>query len=162
MERTGTTQSQLSSITGVSQGRISDLVRGKVGMSDEMLAYLLSPMGYRPTVSVVAEAPDLNRSELRSWLLHRQLCTHLDAETLARWTPTIRANLDRLGDSIRGEPHLSNLVRWTDLVARADLREIRRVLLDVSRDGIEMREVSPFSGLLPQRERLQVIRGLAA
>jgi len=37
---------------------------------------------------------------------------------------------------------------------------IRRVLTGLDVDSIEMREVSPLGGLLPQSERIKVLEGL--
>ena len=47
-----------------------------------------------------------------------------------------------------GQPHERNLERWRELVDRGDLPGLHRVLTGLDRDSIEMREVSPLSGLL--------------
>ena len=52
-----------------------------------------------------------------------------------------------------GQPHSRNLDRWQSLVGRSDVLGLHRVLTGLNRDSIEMREVSPMSGLLPQDER---------
>ena len=48
------------------------------------------------------------------------------------------------------QPHEQNLDHWRQLVYRGDLPGLHRVLTGLDRDSIEMREVSPMSGLLPQ------------
>lgn len=158
MLETGTTQSLLSRRSGVRQPSISGFLSGRVDMSDDMLDRLLSCMGYRLEVVRRPVQPDLTRSVERSWRLHRQLSTHLSPETLKKWKPTIDSNLKRLQGSIQGQPHLRNLDRWRQLVRDEDVPGLRRVMTGLDIDSIEMREVSPMGGLLPQDERSEVLR----
>jgi hypothetical protein len=44
-------------------------------------------------------------------------------------------------------------------VQRGDILGLHRVLTGLDRDSIEMREVSPMTGLLPQSERQAVLQG---
>ena len=160
MLETGTTQSELSRISGVRQPSISGFLSGRVEMSDDMLDRLLSCMGYRLEVVRRPVRGDLRRSEERSWRLHRRLSRRLDPSTLEEWRPTIERNLRRLRSDTRGEPHQGNLRRWERLVEENDLPGLHRVLTGLDRDSVEMREVSPMSGLLSQSERSEVL-GLA-
>lgn len=66
-------------------------------------------------------------------------------------------NLDRLRGRATGQPHRHNLERWTALVQSGDVLGIQRVLTGLDRDSIEMREVSPMSGLLSRDERADVL-----
>jgi hypothetical protein len=122
-----------------------------------MLDRLLSCMGYRLEVVRRPVRPHLTRSVERSWRLHRQLSTHLSRATLSTWRPTILSNLDRLQGSVKGQPHLRNLDRWRELVGSGDVSGLRRIMTGLDEDSIEMREVSPVGGLLPQDERSQVL-----
>jgi hypothetical protein len=101
--------------------------------------------------------PDLTRSEWRSWRLHRQLSTHLSRQQLQEWRPRIESNLERLRSGVSGQPHLRNLDRWQSLVELGDIPSLHRVLTGLDRDSIEMREVTPVGGLLPQEERSMVL-----
>jgi plasmid maintenance system antidote protein VapI len=157
MSETGTTQSELARFSGVHQPSISQFLSAKVDLSDDQLDRLLSCMGYRLEVVRRAVRPDLTRAELRSWKLHRQLSTHLTRSTLAQWQPTILANLERLRDAVRGQPHIRNLERWKALLDDADVVGLHRALTGLDRDSIEMREVTPMSGLLSERERKEVL-----
>lgn len=65
-------------------------------------------------------------------------------------------NLDRLSGRVAGQPHERNLDRWRQLVDRGDLPGLHRVL--TGRDSIEMREVSPMSGLLADERRRDVLK----
>lgn len=158
MLHTGTSQSELSRLSGVWQSSISQFLSGRVDLSDEQLDRLLSCMGYRLEVVRRPVVPDLTRSEWRSWRLHRRLSTHLTRSSLERWHPTIERNLERLRSTVRGQPHLRNLDRWESLLDRDDVTGFHRILTGLDRDSIEMREVSPAGGLLPDAERLEVLR----
>jgi DNA-binding transcriptional regulator YdaS (Cro superfamily) len=158
MLTTGTGQSELSRLSGVRQPSISQFLSGKGHVSDEQIDRLLSCMGYRLEVVRRPVRPELTRSEWRSWRLHRQLSTHLTESSLEQWRPTIERNLERLRGVVRGQPHVRNLDRWETLVDRGDVPGVHRILTGLDRDSIEMREVSPVGGLLPDEERLQALR----
>ncbi len=158
MLETGTTQSDLSRLSGVRQPSISGFLSGKVDLSDNQLDRLLSCMGRRLEVVRRPVIPTLTRSERRSWQLHRRLSTLLNPDSFNEWRPRIERNLDRLGDGVTGQPHERNLQRWRELVDRGDLPGLHRVLTGLDRDSIEMREVSPMSGLLPDEQRREILQ----
>lgn len=160
MEQTGTSQSGLSRLTGVHQPSISQFLSGKVDLSDDQLDRLLSSMGYRLEVTRRPVRPELNRSEMRSWKLHRQISSKLDPSSLDRSRSVIKGNLKQLKERVSGEPHVGNLRRWERLVEEGDLPRLHRVLTGLDRDSIEMREVSPMRGILSQDERGEIL-GLA-
>lgn len=157
MVATGTSQSQLARVSGVRQPSISQFFGGVIEFSDDQVDRLLSCMGYRLEVSRKAVNANLTRSERRSWSVHRQLATHLNATTLAAWQATIFVNIARLRAGVRGQPHLANLDKWQELVSTEDVPALRRVLTGVERHSIEMREVTPMGGLLPDVERRQAL-----
>ena len=161
MLETSTTQSTLSRISGVHQPSISQFLSGKIELSDEQLDRLLSCMGRRLEVVRRIVVPELTRSERRSWMLHRQLSSHLTRTTLGSWRPILERNLERLRDSVTGQPHERNLVLWRSLVEERDVLGLHRVLTGLDRQSTEMREVSPMRGLLSERERLEVLDELA-
>jgi hypothetical protein len=115
-------------------------------------------MGYQLEVTWRPVHPDLTRSEWRSWRLHRRLSAHLTRSGLEQWRPVIERNLDRLRGTVRGQPHLRNLDRWESLLDHGDVPGLHRTLTGLDRDSVEMREVSPLGGLLPDEERLAVLR----
>ena len=157
MLETCTTQSDLSRLSGVRQPSISGFLSERVEISDNQLDRLLSCMGFRLEVVRRPVVPDLTRSERRSWRLHRQLSTLLTRETLEDWRPTLERNLDRLGGQVTGQPHERNVEHWRQLVERGDVPSLHRVLTGLDRESIEMREVSPMSGLLDQEQRRKVL-----
>jgi transcriptional regulator with XRE-family HTH domain len=158
MAQTGITQSALSRFSGVRQPSISQYLSGRAELSDEQLARLLECMGYRLEIIRRPTRAEPTRAEHRSWLLHRQLSALLDPRTLSQWMPVIERNLRRLRAGTSGQPHERNLDRWDALVASGDVPGIRRVLTGLDRDAIEMREVSPLRGLLPEHDRLRILK----
>ena len=158
MLETSTTQSDLSRLSGVRQPSISGFLSGKVDLSDDQLDRLLSCMGFRLEVVRRPIVPKLTRSERRSWQLHLRLSTLLNHQSFEEWRPTLERNLDRLTDQVTGQPHVRNLDRWRQLVNPGDLPNLHRVLTGLDRDSIEMREVSPMTGLLPDEQRREVLK----
>lgn len=158
MSSTGTSQTELSRLSGVHQPSISQFLSGKVGLSDDLLDRLLSCMGYRLEVTRQPVAADLTRAERRSWLLHRELAKHLAPEMISKWQPVVEVNLGRLRAGVTGQPHTRNLERWASLIKDGDVEGLQRIFTGVDRDAIDMREVSPMSGLLPEELRLRVLR----
>lgn len=146
-------------MSGVHQPSISQFLSGRIEMSDDLLERLLNCLGFRLEVVRRFDPVSLDRSHRRSWLLHRELATRLTPARLNEWAPTIDGNLGRLRRGIRGEPHLSNIDRWEQMVATADLSGLRRAMTGLDIDSIQMREVSPLGGLLPQAERSAVLAG---
>ena len=157
MTETHTTQSQLSALSGVKQPSLSQMLHGRIEMSDEMLDRLLSCLGYRLQVMRRPVRVQLERSSRRRWRMHQLLVSQLSPEVLQQWTPTILRNLRQLRRDTRGEPHTGNLDRWQRLVTSGDVRGLRLVMSGLDTDSIQMREVSPLGGLLPEEERQRVL-----
>jgi DNA-binding transcriptional regulator YdaS (Cro superfamily) len=157
MSQTDTTQSMLSRLSGVHQPSISQFLSGRVDLSDDQLDRLLSCMGFRLEVVRRPVRPQLTHSERRSWLLHRRLSGHLTRHTLQEWIPKLERNLRRERQMVSGRVHLRNVDRWESLIEHGDIGGLHRVMTGLDRDSIEMREVSPMGGLLPEFERLEVL-----
>ena len=158
MTETRMTQSELARLSGVRQPSISQILAGKIDCSDDQLTRLLACMGYILEVTRHAKNADLTRSERRSWAVHRQLATHITTTSLTDWAPTILANIKRLRAGVHGQPHLTNLDCWQRIVETNDLPALRRALTGLERHDIEMRELTPMGGLLPDEERREALR----
>ena len=159
MSQEGITQTRLSRMTGISQGRISNYVNGTIVPGPENLNLLFGTLGMQVQFEPVINPVHMGRSEMRSWLMHRQLSTHL-RDQFESWKPKLFSNIERLRNTNKGEPHLGNIERWRRLVEDDDIPTLRMVMLDPGREGQEMREVGPFTGLLPQDERDHVLSEL--
>jgi transcriptional regulator with XRE-family HTH domain len=161
MVSTRTSQAELARLSGVRQPSISQFLSGRTPMSDEQVDRLLACMGLRLEVVRRLVTPELTRSERRSWALHRQVARRLNNTTLEAWRPTVEANLDHIGKAVRGQPHVRNMARWRELIEKRDVLGLHRVLTGLDRDSIEMREVSPMSGVLSEDERLAALGQVA-
>ena len=159
MAETRVSQSELARLSGVRQPSISQFLSGRIEMSDEMLDRLLSCLGYRLEVVRRPVRVELDRSHLRSWRLHRQLATHLPT-VLDDWMPTVNRNLERMRSTVRGEPHISNVDRWQQLLDQRDVPGLRRVMTGLDTDSVQMREVSPLGGLMSQSERSKALESV--
>lgn len=160
MSETGTTQTLLSRISGIHQPSISQFLSGRVDLSDEQLDRLLSCMGYRLEVVRRSFEPNLSHSERRSWMLHRRLSMLMTEDSFRRWLPQLLTNIKHVRQGVRGQTHLENVERWEELVGSKDLNGLRRIMTGLDEQSIRMREVTPFSGLLPNEDRLEVLREL--
>ena len=81
----------------------------------------------------------------------------MTAETIEEWSGLVIQNLSRNRTSIQGQPHMRNLDRWGEIVDSRNIDALREVLTSVDRDAVEMREVSPMSGILTNEERLSCL-----
>ena len=52
---------------------------------------------------------------------------------------------------------MRNLDRWQHMIHDGKLSDLRRVMTGLDTDSVQMREVSPLGGLLPQEERSDVL-----
>ncbi|GAB98274.1 hypothetical protein KILIM_121_00010 [Kineosphaera limosa NBRC 100340] len=156
MESTGTSQVELSRLTGLPASKISRYVSGKLEPSEPTLDLLLSSLGLRVDFDVSPVL--LERTKRRSWLLHREISEKLGRSGIDElgWE-RMQRNLDRVRSNIHGLVHERNLDRWQYIVDQRSLRALHRALVDISPDGIEMREVSPMTGFLTEDERLGVL-----
>lgn len=157
MEQSNTTQSQLAHLSGVKQPSLSQMLHGRIQMSDEMLDRLLGCMGFELQIVRRPAPKQLDRSTKRRWLMHRILAMRLSDDALHEWKPSLRNNLKRLRESNRGEPHVGNIAYWEELIRSQNLAGLRRAMTGLDAHGIAMREVSPFGGLLSEPERQRVL-----
>ena len=157
MTQTATTQAQLSALSGVKQPSISQMLHDRIPMSDDMLERLLSCMGFELEVVRRPVRAKLERSVERRWRMHRSLSAMLSLDSLRQWKPKLRRNLETLRRESRGEPHLGNIARWRELISTDDLTGLRRAMTGLDPLSVQMREVSPFGGLLPEEERQRVL-----
>ena len=161
MRETGIKQSDLSMMSGVKQSNISRYLSGRKPLGEHVFDRLLSCMGFSSQVRIDVVRPELTRSERRSWLLHRQVSCTMSDERFESELPRLKRNLERVRERSQGEPHESNIREWDEILHSQDWLRLRRALTGMDRHSIEMREVSPMSGLLSDSERREVLEGAA-
>jgi transcriptional regulator with XRE-family HTH domain len=99
----------------------------------------------------------LERREERVALeLHRAVAKKLvgDPETVLRVVPR---NIERLREQVRGDSAASWLDEWAELARNRSLGGLVDVMLGTDQRSIDMRQTSPFLGVLTQPERLAAI-----
>lgn len=159
MDSTRTSQVELSRLTGLPPSKISRYVSGKLEPSEPTLELLLSGLGLQ--VGFDVSPVPMERTKRRSWLLHRQISHKLGISGIddSGWD-RMQRNLDRVRSNTQGSVHERNLDRWQRVIDSRSLRNLQRVLVDTSIEGVEMREVSPMTGFLTEAERLGVLAGI--
>ena len=159
MHEQGITLTRLSELTGIPQGRISEYINGKHIPTKTNLDLLFGVLGRQVSLEPIVSQPQMGRCELRNWMLHRSLSSLLP-QRFPVWKPKLLDNIDRLLGTNKGGPHIGNIHRWLQMIERDDVDGLRTTMVDPGRDGQEMREVGPFTGLMPQDLREQMMREL--
>lgn len=103
--------------------------------------------------------PAMNRAADVSLQLHRAAVQHLLKDWAAA-EPVIRANLERLRSRRRAPLAETWVAEWVAAV-EAGPEAVARVALTPGGRGEDLRQVSPLAGVLPEEERLQVLREVA-
>lgn len=112
--------------------------------------------------SLEAEIPDqkpgpLERREDRVALeLHREVAKKL-IEHPSLILHHAHANLGSLSERIRGDAAIEDLSRWRQLISDGRLGPLIDVFLGADQQSINMRQTSPFAGVLTQQERREAI-----
>ena len=155
----GLSQRALAEQAGTSQPTIAAYESGRVSPSLTTLDRLLAACGHRLDVVSGAEANRWTRVEEKSLAIHRRIAARL----LQRPEPTLRTariNLSRLREADRGHS-----VRWLDqwdALLDQPSDEIVVAMLARTQQGIDLRQMTPFAGVLSDVERKQAIRGVGA
>lgn len=156
-DRAGLTQQSLADAAGTSQPTVAAYEAGRVTPNVDTLARLLEACGYTIDVVPDTDAPRWTRVEEKSLALHRQIAARL----LQDPAPTLRkarANLAKLRSADRG--HASRwLDEWSDLLDRPT-DEIVIVMLARTQQGIDLRQMTPFAGVLTDAERRRALRSV--
>lgn len=127
--------------------RLSDDVRAALSRRAAREGVTVSELARR-VLTTTAEARPENAVQLE---LHRTLLGKLLTD-LGPARAIARRNLERMRDSVRGAQARSWLDEWSELVDEAGPRLVD-VFLGEDERSIDLRQVSPFAGLLTQEER---------
>ena len=150
-ETVGMTQDQLADIGGTSQPAIAAYESGAKLPSLRTLQRLSSAVGLDLHITLI---PSLTREERRSLALHSRIAERLKEDpgaTLAK----AQANLEHMRSL---HPHARLLLdQWTHILEQP-VDVIVGALIDPRPDHRELRQVTPFAGVLDQEERAEVYR----
>lgn len=152
--RAGLTQAALAQAAGTSQPTIAAYEGGGRSPTLRTLEQLAAAAGLETAVDFV---PPLTREDRRSLALHQAI-----AERLAREPGRVLAQARRtLSRMQAASPGTSPLLReWAVLLDRP-VPALLPVLTDPGSWARELRQVTPFAGVLSARERAAVYRSAA-
>ncbi|MDA1073606.1 MAG: helix-turn-helix transcriptional regulator [Proteobacteria bacterium] len=150
-KQVGLTQQQLAARAETAQSTIAAYEAGRKSPTLRTLEKTARAVGLEAHVVFVTR---MTRSDKRSLAYHRAVLQviRMDPATVIS---RARTQLTFLSDL---HPHASGLLRrwhsWLDL----SIEDLANRLLDVHEDARDMRQISPFAGVLSASERARVLR----
>lgn len=147
----GVTQSELAESAGTSQPTISAYESGTKLPSLRTLKRLASAVGLELHITVI---PSLTREDRRSLAIHARIAEHLRTET-QRSLAKAKVNVERMR---RLHPHAGYILDEWERILEQPLHVIADALADVRPLYRDLRQVTPFAGVLDQKERAEVFR----
>jgi transcriptional regulator with XRE-family HTH domain len=147
----GFTQQQLASKAGTAQSTIAAYESGRKSPTMRTLQKTAHAVGLE--VHVVFVTP-LTRTDRRSLAYHHAIVRAL----VNNPQPILSRARNQLNRLIEDHPHASSLnsrwQNWLDL----PVADLASRMLDVGEEARDMRQVSPFAGVLSASERTEVLR----
>lgn len=113
----------------------------------------------RRDVEAILQRQRMTREELRSLWLNRAVAARLarDPEHVLK---RAHQNLERLKEVHAGSTAMHWVERWEDVLAQGP-EDVMVALTSTAPDAAELRQNSPFPGVLPESERRQVLDSFA-
>ena len=145
------TQAELAEAAGTSQPTIAAYEAGRKSPTLRTLRRLADGAGLEATIGF--HRP-MTREERRSLHLHHAIARRVDRspeEVLARARDTLSLMRSK-------HPEAHQLFREWDVILDRPVSEIVSALIDPSSHGRELRQVTPFAGVLTAEERTGVYR----
>jgi len=150
-EQAGVTQQELAAMAGTSQSTIAAYESGKKSPTLRTIDKLAESVGLTVAASYV---PKLSREDERSLAYHRAIAKIIRKDTAAV-LDRARGNLKKIAQIQPGAKKLfQHWEKWLQL----PVDELIENLLDPDPEAREMRQVSPFSGLLKPAERVKILK----
>ncbi len=150
-QQTGVTQQELAAIAGTSQSTIAAYETGAKSPTLRTVENLARSQNLE---MVVTYMPQMTREDRRSLAFHQAIVKRLRKEPAAILGRT-KMNLGRLLKMHPGARKL--LSQWQDWL-NLPLEELIAKMLDPFPEARDMRQVSPFSGVLDPKERARVLQ----
>jgi transcriptional regulator with XRE-family HTH domain len=149
--QTGVTQKKLAMMAGTSQPTIASYETGKKSPNLDTLEKLAKSLGLEVAVSFVRP---LSREDLRSLAYHQAIIEKLKREPATVLTKA-RRNIEIMSKKHPDAKKLFDQWRqWLDL----PMNDLVNCCLDSSPLARDMRQVTPFAGLLSAHERLMILK----
>ena len=145
------TQAELAEAAGTSQPTIAAYEAGRKSPTLRTVERLAEAAGLEATVTF---HPPMTREDRRSLHLHRAIARRLEADPAAV-LERARTNLALMR---RDHPGAERLFREWEVLLDRPVPELVPVLTDPSLGARELRQVTPFAGVLTAAERAEVYR----
>lgn len=153
----GLSQHALAAAAGTSQPTVAAYEAGRVTPNVGTLLRLLDVCGFTIDVVPDAKEPRWTRVEEKSLAVHRQIAARL-LQDPSNVLKKARSNLNRLQSDDRGHA-LRLLDDWSDLLDRPT-DEIVTAMLARTQQGVDLRQMTPFAGVLTDSERRKALRSV--
>lgn len=122
------------------------------------LERVLVALDLRYTPEVERIPPGQRREEAVNLALHKEVAKRLiDSPDAVR--QVARANLPKIRANVTGHGPAGLIREWEKLLSTST-NVLVSAMLDESRHGSELRQNTPFAGVVPQEVRLRVIAGV--
>lgn len=149
--QTGITQRQLAEMGGTSQSTIAAYETGAKSPTLRTIENLARSQNLELLVTYL---PQMTREDKRSLAFHRAIVEILRKDPIPVMKRAIR-NVEKLAQLHPGAQMLFN--QWKDWLT-LPLETLVLKLLDPCPEAREMRQVSPFSGVLSPKQRSRILR----
>lgn len=147
----GVTQQQLALKAGTSQPTIALYESGEKSPTVSTLQRLAASLGLELMVSYL---PALTREDRRSLAYHHAIAKLLRQNP----EPAIQRARQMVARTIKVHPDAAALLnRWSDWL-NLPVDMLIACMLDPGMDTRDMRQVTPFAGLLSARERMHILK----
>lgn len=156
-QQAGLSQQALADAAATSQPTIAAYEAGRVVPSIPTLSRILGSCGYALTVKPSIVDVRWTRVEEKSLAIHRAIAAKLLVDPLPVLAKA-RRNVNMLRDADLG--HASQLLDEWDRLLAAPVGEVVTVLLARTQRAIDLRQMTPFAGVLNDSERRQVLRSV--
>jgi transcriptional regulator with XRE-family HTH domain len=153
----GLSQQALADAAGTSQPTVAAYESGRVTPNVDTLDRLILACGCRIEFVADIDPPRWTRVEEKSLAVHRLIAARL----LQDPAPTLKKaqdNLAKLRNADRGNS-TRWLDAWDDLLDRS-IDEIVTAMLARTQQGIDLRQMTPFAGVLTDAERRKALRSV--
>lgn len=135
--------------------RRAAILAGKAPLDDHLLDWMTGSIAVyrRGDVLVPVGFP---RPERRRIVVHHQVKLLMDTTGLEPWITKVRSNIAAAHHNVTGL-HLASLDRWEALIDAGDLDAIRRTLISPDPDSAQLRDTTPFQGILHDAVRRRAL-----
>ncbi|MEE9321999.1 MAG: helix-turn-helix transcriptional regulator [Granulosicoccus sp.] len=150
-QKVGLNQTEFASQSGTSQSTIAEYESGAKSPTMRTVKRIAAKFNLEVEVN---SQPRMTREDRRSLAYHSAIATHLKENPVAV-VAQAQANLNRW---IKVRPAARVLMSRWSLWLQLPVQDLTKLMLNQSTDCRDMRQVSPFAGVLSAAERAAILR----